>query len=326
MADSFVPLRLPTVSIVITYHNEGDLLQRAIDSVESQTYEGPLDVVVVDDASTAPPRIRSGGRREVRLVRSSRNIFLPAARNLGVKACAGDMVGFLDADDEYLDTKVEDHVRFLLRHPEAVLVGGQHYVHRERVWLQVPGCIEAAFPHLCDQETLLPAEIAHELCLHYCFTSGSTTVRRGAFESVGGFDESCDRWGEDWDFLVRIAQAGRLGYVPRPAQRYLCRAGSMTSTLNPEKFVNAARTFEKWGRTIQGLPRAYRRALRNRQREQWLLAAQVYHEDQGKSDAGLRCALAALRRGPSVWAIRSVVRMALHAQLARWRPTPAETL
>src|SRR5438128_2639605 len=113
----------PSLSVIITYHNEGSLLARALDSVWAQTFSGAVEIVLVDDASDARPDLRAEYRWPVRLVRSEKNIGAPAARNLGVAHSEGDLVCFLDADDVYLADRISSHVNFLEGHPDLVMVG-----------------------------------------------------------------------------------------------------------------------------------------------------------------------------------------------------------
>src|SRR5262245_29393223 len=119
-------------------------------------------------------------------------------------------------------------------------------------------------------------------CCRRAILSCTAAIRRSAFEQVGGFLEDT-RWGEDWDLGVRLAQVGKVGFVPTPGMRYLCRSGSLSSTQNPAKNASAARVFRSWRRTIRGLPFRYRWNLRCWERENLLLAAQLYWEHQHRA-------------------------------------------
>jgi glycosyltransferase involved in cell wall biosynthesis len=318
----------PTVSVVIPYHNEGDLLTRALDSVCAQTFTGDLEIIVVDDASRLPPPVHGHYRWPVKVVPTPKNVKLPAARNWGVKHAQADILCFLDADDEYLPERVKSHVDFLGQHPEVIMVGGPHYVVRQDVWLHIPRAVSEVYrpaplgPRymLPTEPLILPDRVRLETCMSYFLHAGMMTVRRDAFERVNGFAEDL-RWGEDWEFGARIAQKGKIGFVPTPGMRYLCRSGSMTTTLNPEKEVSAAKIFRSWRETIPELPFRYRRILRGWERNSLLLAAQSYWEVQHRAPLALHHAWRALLCSPSVWAFRSVIRMALHTLLSgpsRW--------
>jgi GT2 family glycosyltransferase len=307
------------VSVVISYHNEGELLRRAIESVDEQTYRGEMEVVVVDDASSIPPDIPGGCRVPVRIIRTERNVHVAAARNLGIRSSTGEFVCLLDADDVFLPEKIEKQVAYLLDHPDVLVVGGPYYVHREgKVWLQVPDVILNCFPNLADRTCTLPEQVRFEACLHFIYQFGAATFRRDALEGVGGLDEGYGPWGDDWDLWVRLAQLGRIGYLPEPASRYICRSsGSITTTVNPTKFECGASVVQKWRRTVKGLPRRHLRSLRAQECEWHLLAAQVYLEERGRGARALAHSLRSLTCRPSVWGVRSAVRSGYHL-LAPW--------
>jgi Glycosyl transferase family 2 len=86
-------------SIVITNYNYGRFLARCIDSALAQSYPD-TEVVVVDDASLDHSRaiIQSYGRRVIPVLQEC-NGGQGAAFNAGFRACRGDVVLFLDADD-----------------------------------------------------------------------------------------------------------------------------------------------------------------------------------------------------------------------------------
>ncbi len=97
MADS--PGLRPTVSIVIDNYNYERFLSDAIESALGQTYPS-VEVVVVDDGSTdGSRRVIDRYRHQVVTVAQS-NGGQAAALNAGFAASTGDLVIFLDADDE----------------------------------------------------------------------------------------------------------------------------------------------------------------------------------------------------------------------------------
>src|ERR1700674_2946625 len=94
------------VSVVIPTYNYRQFVVEAVESVLAQTYR-PIELIVVDDGST------DGTRAELeRFEGQIRYMFqenrgLPAARNRGIRAAAGEYVAFLDADDVWAPTKIE---------------------------------------------------------------------------------------------------------------------------------------------------------------------------------------------------------------------------
>src|SRR5688572_26839751 len=99
---------MPKVSVVIPTHNRPLMLRRAIDSVLAQTYQD-FEIIVVDDG------LRERSDNVVKLFEDDRIRYIsheqehgaPAARNTGIKNSNGELIAFLDDDDEWLPQKLE---------------------------------------------------------------------------------------------------------------------------------------------------------------------------------------------------------------------------
>lgn len=97
-------MEFPSVSCVVPCHNAAGTLRRAVRSVLAQDHV--RDCVLVDDASgddtrAVANRLAAEDAR-VRVIGLARNLGQAAARNVGAALAGGDLLVFLDADDEYL--------------------------------------------------------------------------------------------------------------------------------------------------------------------------------------------------------------------------------
>lgn len=90
------------VSVVIPVYNVEEYLAACLDSLQAQTHQR-LDIIVVDDGSPddsiSIARHYARRDRRIRIIRQP-NGGLSAARNTGVAAAKGEMLCFLDSDDE----------------------------------------------------------------------------------------------------------------------------------------------------------------------------------------------------------------------------------
>lgn len=102
------------VSVIIPCYNDALTLARAIDSVINQTYSN-IEIVVVNDCSPQTELIEKclSEYPKVRYLRNSGNVGLAATRNNGLAIATGELVAFLDADDEYLPDKIKLQVEAL---------------------------------------------------------------------------------------------------------------------------------------------------------------------------------------------------------------------
>ena len=104
----------PSVSIIVPIYNVEQYVEDCICSVMRQTYDGPIECILVDDCGTdnsmvVVDRIISEyhGPISFKILRHDNNRGLSAARNTGMDAASGDYYFFLDSDDELTDDCIE---------------------------------------------------------------------------------------------------------------------------------------------------------------------------------------------------------------------------
>jgi glycosyltransferase involved in cell wall biosynthesis len=100
----------PLVSILINNYNYGSFLKSSIDSSLSQTYPN-TEIIVVDDGSTDGSQeiIKSYGDKIKPVFKS--NGGHASALNAGFRESRGDIICFLDSDDMFLASKVQEIVQ-----------------------------------------------------------------------------------------------------------------------------------------------------------------------------------------------------------------------
>jgi glycosyltransferase involved in cell wall biosynthesis len=201
---------MPVVSVVIATYNHGHYILEAINSILSQTYKD-YEIIVVDDGSTDHTRIKLGQFNRLPNFRYiyQDNQGKSVARNKGIKVAVGNYISFLDADDLYVQTKLEQQVEFLDSHPEIGLVHsgyskfdndkndlGYRDTSRFNGWV---------YPEILLEWSVLMA-------------TPCVMVRAEVLMDVGGFDERMLR-AQDLDMWRRISMKFKLGVIPQPLSR-----------------------------------------------------------------------------------------------------------
>ncbi len=115
----------PTVSIVIPTHQRAQLIGRALRSILAQDMVS-WEALVVDDGSTDGTDDAVAAFADPRIRYISRPVCggVSAARNTGLDHVTGDVISFLDSDDEYLPGALTALVDGLRASPEASGVKG----------------------------------------------------------------------------------------------------------------------------------------------------------------------------------------------------------
>lgn len=108
-----------SVSTILPTYNRARLLQRAISSVLAQS--SPQDeIIVVDDGSTDnTPEVVAGFGESVKYIQMD-NANAGAARNRGLCEAEGDLIAFVDSDDEWLPGKLDLQRSFMAARPDIL--------------------------------------------------------------------------------------------------------------------------------------------------------------------------------------------------------------
>jgi len=111
------------LSVIIPCYRCEATLQRALESVATQTWP-PAEVIVVSDGNPTHilaliGEIIKNSSLVVHLLHLPENLGPGEARNRGWEKATQVFVGFLDADDVWHPEKVERQVGWMLRHPQV---------------------------------------------------------------------------------------------------------------------------------------------------------------------------------------------------------------
>lgn len=126
------------ISVIIPLYNGAKFIQRSINSVLNQTYQN-FEIVVVNDGSTdhGPQIVAQWQHSSIKLI-SQKNSGVSIARNTGIKAAKGNIIAFLDADDEWLPNHLEVIHHLVERYPECGVFGTSYFFKRENESLTLP--------------------------------------------------------------------------------------------------------------------------------------------------------------------------------------------
>jgi glycosyltransferase involved in cell wall biosynthesis len=131
--------RRPSVSVVIPTHGRPEFLRRAVGSVLDQEYTGRIEALVVfDDCKPVDVPEPSSADRAVVLLGNDRMPGPLGARNAGILAAKGDILAFLDDDDEWVPSKLARQVEVLMSGSAEVVFSGVRFVARDRYRDYVP--------------------------------------------------------------------------------------------------------------------------------------------------------------------------------------------
>jgi len=189
----------PFISVVMPAYNRAHVIVAAVESVVAQTLED-WELVVVDDGSTdetaAVVRQLAEADPRIRLVSQPKS-GVSVARNAGIAASRGELVAFIDSDNEWRADYLEVSSAGMAHYGVPVTYTGiKRYEDHGRI--QYVG-VQAGRDYLLDGLSFVDLNVL--------------MVRRDLLVEVGGFDESLRRW-VDYDLVLRLMLEHDARYLP----------------------------------------------------------------------------------------------------------------
>jgi glycosyltransferase involved in cell wall biosynthesis len=194
---------MPLVSVIIPTFNRARLVDRAIRSVLDQTFRD-LELIVVDDGSEdSTAEVLDGFGNAVKYVFQEHG-GVSAARNTGIENACGELLAFLDSDDEWRPEKLARQV--------ALFDGGRSLsvCHTDEIWMRDGKIVPQKKIH--EKQGGRFFERALERCL---ISPSSVMISRSLLDEVGWFDPELPA-AEDYDLWLRVTAFYDVEFVPEP--------------------------------------------------------------------------------------------------------------
>ena len=210
-------------SVVIPLYNKQRYIKSTLQSVLAQTYTD-YEVVVVDDGST-DASLQEAERMQSDKIRvlHQENQGVAVARNTGIENAAGEYIAFLDADDKWNPSYLEEIDKIVQKYPQSDIFVSAYEVDlgngKKNLSEQMPA-----------QDGCLPSYWA-TLSSKYDFVwTSATTIRKSALIQAGLFRPG-EKIGQDLDMWARVARNNpKVAYTSSVCVTYNRQAESNART------------------------------------------------------------------------------------------------
>jgi cellulose synthase/poly-beta-1,6-N-acetylglucosamine synthase-like glycosyltransferase len=205
-------------SVIIPLYNKAPYVAKAIGSVLAQSFND-YELIIVDDGSKdksaeiAAKAIE--GQSNCHLVRQE-NVGVSMSRNNGVAASQGDYLCFLDADDWWEPTFLEEMSKLIEEFPDAGIYGTNYTIvsehnHKTRVAsVGVEEGFEKGYINYCK---------AYVKTKYMPLWTGAVCIPRTVFNEMQGFKPQL-KMGEDFDLWIRIALKHKVAFLNKSMAYY----------------------------------------------------------------------------------------------------------
>lgn len=219
----------PKVTVYITSHNYGDYIEKAINSVLTQTFQD-FELIIIDDGSTDHSRdiINAFKDNEKVSIIFQQNRGLNATNNVAISHASGEYIVRLDADDYFEPEALGIMVSILDADPELGLVFPDYY------YIDQDGNrIGTHRRHFFDEEVTLYDQPAHGAC---------TMVRLKYLRNLEGYDESfsCQDGFELW---IKFITFHKVTNISRPLFSYRKHSNSLST--NQDNILETRREIKR---------------------------------------------------------------------------------
>lgn len=199
-----MPTDNPLVTVYMPTHNRSDLLSRAIESVQAQTYSN-FELIIVDDCSTdnteAVMQTYQDQDYRIKYIKNKQNLGACASRNKAIRAAQGEFITGLDDDDYFLP----DRLAVFLEH-WYLLPDNKAFIFSNKNILKSEGEIISRAPwYIRRRKSITQGDL-----LIGCAVGIAFFTTKEYLSAIAGFDELIPMW-QDLDCVYRLLELGK-GY------------------------------------------------------------------------------------------------------------------
>ena len=205
----------PRFSIIVPLYNKAPYVRKALDSIISQTYQDWECIVINDGSSDNSLEVVKNFVDEFMIydlrfkIIDQSNAGVAAARNNGVAASHGEYVCFLDADDWWEPTFLEEMDKLIKEYPDAGIYAS-NYIYYKPGKTHIALNLERGYidyPKAYYEGSSMPV------------WTGATCMPRKVFDEMGGFPLGI-KLGEDFLLWAKTALHYPVAFSEKPLAYY----------------------------------------------------------------------------------------------------------
>ena len=206
---------MPLFSVIIPLYNKAPYVHKTVESVLGQTFDD-YELIIIDNGSNDGSSEIVAGFTDprIRTIRIDENVGVSNARNKGVSLSTSTYITFLDADDWWEPTFLEEMSGLIERHPDAGIYGTGYWIVKNGKKRLAPIGVEEGFTEGIINYCKVYAKT---LCMP--LTSITVAIPRTVFNETVGFKPHL-KLGEDFDLWIRIAMKHKVAFLNKPLANY----------------------------------------------------------------------------------------------------------
>lgn len=204
-------------SVIIPVYNKSDYIEKAIFSVLNQSFH-TFELIIVNDGSTDDSlevvrRINQSAIHKFKII-NQLNQGVSSARNEGVKVSRYGYIAFLDADDWWESTFLEQMSDLIENYFEAGIYASSYFKYKGGKAISAHIGVEDGF-----EKGLINYCQVYTKGVYMPIWTGATIIKKDVFNNESGFKQNLTV-GEDFDLWIRVALKYPVAFLNIPLSYY----------------------------------------------------------------------------------------------------------
>lgn len=213
----------PIISVVVPVFNHYNYL---LECLESVTHQGdlPIELICIDDNSS-DTRVQEllgkikGINPNIQIILQTKNRGISYTQNSAVELAKGKYIALLDCDDYLKEDALSVVIEYIKEYTDV------DYFFTDRTNINPQGkvlydALYSSVRHSSIKDDLLDRMIASHL----------KVIKKSTYKALGGSSEQLSGI-QDWELALKVAQNGRLYYIPQKLYFHRLHKESVTTSL-----------------------------------------------------------------------------------------------
>jgi len=223
-------IRQPRLTILLITYNHEKFIERAIQGIEQQRLNEPVDIIVADDGSTdktrliIESRLKEHPRYRVQFLSHSDRLGTTKNYQRAFAACRTEYVAILEGDDYWTSpTKLVRQLNFLENHYECPASATNYLIHDEGTGRFLPRLPIAPAHIYADAPSLIKDNLIGNFstCMYRTASLNRLPSKLFSLKSY------------DWIVNICIAREGPIGIISIPMSVYRLHSKGVWNSMNP---------------------------------------------------------------------------------------------
>lgn len=229
------------VSFIIISYKHRYFIDDCFTSVLAQTYDN-IEFLYLDDASNDGTFEKAGEYKQRFTDKFRKVIFIENKYNQGlvknlnklVNLCEGEYIKFLAADDFLFPDSIEKLEIFMSEYTHFDMAYSNGVVGNSDTHFPIEN--RDSFKYIYQKSQPSGSMIFDDLYNRDFISAPTVMIRKEAYKKFGLYDEQIGV--EDWEFFLRIAAKGNIGYLNEITVMYRILEDSLSHSPRPERRMN----------------------------------------------------------------------------------------